>query len=113
MYTNYPTSQALAAVPRVKRVLAKLSLAKGAVPMAPSFIYNTVHDEIMRIQQVDALAHHWCAGGDKVYYDRSSVGEHISGINVYNAFALRYLRSRFDGQPAPSTCERGPHDPKK
>jgi hypothetical protein len=112
-YTNYPTSQALAAVPRVKRILAKLSLAKGAVPTAPSLIYNTVHDEIMRIPQVDALVHHWCAAGFKVYYDRSSVGEHISGINVYNALALRYLQSRFAGHPAPSTCASGPHDPKQ
>jgi triacylglycerol lipase len=112
-YTKYPTSQALAAVPRVEDILAKLSLAKGRAPTAPSFIYNTVHDEIMRIQQVDALVHHWCAARDKVYYDRSSVGEHISGIAVYNQLALRYLRSRFARHPAPSTCVSGPHDPKQ
>jgi len=67
----------------------------------------------MRIQQVDALVDHWCAAGDKVYYDRSSVGEHISGINAYNKLALRYLEARFAGHPAPSTCASGPHDPKQ
>jgi hypothetical protein len=112
-YTKYPTSQALAAVPRVKDILAKLSLAKGEAPTAPSFIYNTVHDEIMRIQQVDALAHHWCAAHDNVYYDRSSVGDHISGIAVYNKLALQYLQNRFARHPAPSTCKSGPHDPKE
>jgi hypothetical protein len=112
-YTNYPTSQALAAVPRVKRVLAKLDLAKGAVPTSPSYIYNTVHDQIMRIGQVDALVHHWCAGGDKVYYDRSSIGEHISGIDAYYKLALPYLQGRFVGRRALSTCASGPHDPKQ
>ena len=111
-YTYYPTSQALAAVPRLKRVLTKLNLAKGPVPIAPSYIYNTVGDEIMRIQQVDTLVKHWCAAGDSVYYDRSSVGDHISGISVYNSLAIRYLQGRFGGHKVSSTCASGPHDPK-
>jgi hypothetical protein len=112
-YTNYPSSQALAAVPRLKRVLTTLNLANGPVPTAPSYIYNTVDDEIMRIEQVDALVAHWCAAGDIVYYDRSSVGDHISGISSYSSLALRYLHSRFAGHKAPSTCATGPHDPRQ
>jgi hypothetical protein len=103
-YTNYPTPQALAAVPRVQRVYARLDLIGGPVPTAPSFIYNEIHDEITIIKPVDELVASDCAGGGVIDYERNAAGEHLTGAGAYVAPALVYLENRFAGQTPINTC---------
>jgi Secretory lipase len=60
-FTIFPTSEALAAAPRVKSVLDKLRMETAApVPTAPSFFYNATNDELADIQPVDQLVTYYC-----------------------------------------------------
>jgi Secretory lipase len=106
-YTNYPTPQALAAVPQVKDAYAKLDLIDGPVPGSPSYWYNEINDELAIIKPVDALYAADCARGAVIDYYRSSIGEHLTGAVTYALPALSYLSDRFAGLPAPNTCPRG------
>lgn len=105
-YTIFPTSQALAAYPRVKRVLDKLTMETAApVPTAPSFFYNAVSDELAHIQAVDKVVAYYCARGATIDYDRDPVAiGHVGGLTGYWPAALQYIENRFAGQPAPDTC---------
>ena len=112
-YTKFSTSQALAHFPALVKIISKLNAVIAPAPRAPVYLYNTVHDEIMRIAQVDALYAAYCNAGTSVTYDRSSVGEHISGITTFGLRAPLYLAARFAGQRPPSTCAGRPNDPKQ
>jgi Secretory lipase len=104
-YTNFPSSEALAADPLVKHVMARLSFRYAAYPKAPELLYNSVNDDIAYIQPVDALVKQYCAAGVTVDYDRDALGgDHVSAIPRYWAATLPYLISRFAGQPAPDNC---------
>ena len=105
-YSHYKTPQALEAVPRVKRVFAKLDLIGGPLPEAPSYLYNAIHDELAIIKPVDQLVASDCARGAKIDYYRDPVGEHLSGAGAYVAPAFQYIAAVFAGKPAPNTCPR-------
>jgi triacylglycerol lipase len=112
-YTKFSSSQALARYPVIVKVTGKLDAVSAPAPHAPVYLYNTVDDEIMRISQVDALYAAYCKAGTSVSYDRSSVGDHISGITTFGVRAPLYLAARFAGQRPPSTCAGRPNDPKQ
>ena len=105
-YTIFPSSEALAAAPRVRRVLGKLTMETAApVPTAPSFFYNAVGDELAHIQSVDRLVAYYCARGATIDYDRDpAANSHVAGLTAYWPAALQYIENRFAGKPAPSTC---------
>ncbi|HWD04565.1 MAG TPA: lipase family protein [Amycolatopsis sp.] len=71
---------------------------------APTFLYNGIHDEITFIGQTDQLYANDCARGSTIDFYRDPVVEHVSGIPVFIAKAIGYLRARFAGSPAPNTC---------
>jgi hypothetical protein len=110
-YTVFPTSAALAADSRVKRVLGKLTMETAApVPAAPSFFYNAAGDELAHIQSVDRLVGYYCARGATIDYDRDPVaGSHVAGLTAYWPPALQYIENRFAGKPAPDTCPSPAH----
>ena len=112
-YTKFSTSQALAHYPALVKVSGKLNAISALAPHAPMYLYNTVNDEIMRIEQVDALYAAYCRAGTSVTYDRSSVGDHISGITTFGVRAPLYLVARFAGQRPPSTCAGRPDSPRQ
>jgi len=112
-YTDFSTSQALAHYPALVRITDRLNAVKAPAPRVPVYLYNTVHDEIMRIAQVDAVYAAYCKAGTKVAYDRSSVGDHISGITTFGVRAPLYLGARFAGQRPLSTCAGHPNNPKQ
>jgi Secretory lipase len=108
-YTNYPSSQALAALPQVTSVLNELNLNNAPVPAAPSFFYNAINDELAHIQPVDQLVAKYCLAGAKIDYYRDPVAsEHVAGLAVYFPLALQYLQDRFAGDPVPDTCGAPP-----
>jgi hypothetical protein len=104
-YTYFPSSEALAADPLVKRTLDRLSLRYAPYPKVPELLYNSVDDDIAYIKPVDAIVKQYCAAGVKVDYDRDALGgDHVSAIPRYWAATLQYLSDRFAGQPAPDNC---------
>ena len=106
-YTNYPTSSALAAVPRLKSVLQQMSLVQAPAPKAPTLIVGGRQDEIMFAPQVDELSNYYCAAGTTVDY-LTVPGDHIAAGQIYLPTALQYLGNRFAGQAAPNTCATRP-----
>lgn len=105
-YTRYKTPQALEALPRVKRVYKRLDLIGGALPEAPSYIYNEIHDELAIIKPVDQMVASDCRRGAVIDYYRDPVGEHLTGAGAYVVPAFQYLAARFAGKRAPSTCPK-------
>jgi hypothetical protein len=104
-YTNYPSSQAIAALPRVSGVLNNLNLNNAPIPAAPSYFYNAINDELAHIQPVDQLVDSYCAHGAKMdYYRDPAASEHVVGLAAYFPAALQYLQDRFAGDPVPDTC---------
>jgi hypothetical protein len=104
-FTRFPTSQALAADPLVKRVLARMSLRYAPYPDVPEYLYNSVDDDVAHIVPVDALVKQYCAAGVRVDYDRDALGgDHITAIPRYWVGALAYLIARFAGDPVPNNC---------
>jgi Secretory lipase len=103
-YSNYPSMQALIAVPRVQDVFANLDLISGPAPAAPSYFYNAINDELATIGPVDQLVASDCARGAVIDYYRDPVGDHITGMAAYMPPALNYLADRFNGKSAPNTC---------
>ena len=112
-FTTYPSSKALAADPRIKKVLNNLYMETAApVPTAPSFYYNATGDELGRIQPVDKVVAYYCAHGATIDYDRDPIGgSHLGGVTVYWPMALQYLQSRFAGTPPANTCAPGSKAP--
>jgi hypothetical protein len=109
-YTDFSTSQALAHYPALVRTTDTLNAVKGQAPQIPVYLFNTVHYEIMRIAQVDALYAAYCKADTKVTYDRSSVGDHISWITTFGVRAPLYLAARFAGRRPLSTCASHPYN---
>ena len=104
-YTVYPTSEALAAAPRVKQVLDNLNLDRAPVPTAPSFFYNAIGDELAHIGPVDQMVARYCAAGATIDYYRDPVASGpVPGLFAYWPLALQYMKDRFAGEPAPTTC---------
>jgi hypothetical protein len=105
--SNYPTPQALEAVPQVREVFGKLDLIGGSVPEAPSFIYNEINDEIAIVGPVEQMVSSDCARGAIVDFDGDPVGEHLTGAGAYVAPSLLYLEQRFAGDAPTDTCPAG------
>jgi hypothetical protein len=107
-FTNYPSSPAIAAIPRVKQVLDEMNLNNAPVMSPPSFVYNATGDELAHIAPVDAWVAEECRRGATIDYDRDPAGsEHVTGLTVYWPQALLYLEQRFAGASPPDTCPPG------
>jgi hypothetical protein len=102
-YSNYPSPQALLAVPRVRSVFAKLNLIERPAPATPSFILNSSQDELTIRKPVDELVAAWCDQGAAIEY-RTPPGEHATGSALIGRYIVPYIQDRFAGKPAPSTC---------
>lgn len=104
-FTLFPSSEALAANPLFKRVMARMSLRYAPYPRTPEFLYNGVGDELALIAPVDALIQQYCKAGVTVDYDRDLAGnEHVANFANYWPVALQYMQARFAGQAPPDNC---------
>lgn len=92
----------LLAVPTVQRVIAENRLGQRK-PGAPLYLYQGTVDELMPIEDVDALVSSYCAQGVKVNYVRT-VNDHLLLAVTGYGKALNYLMDRLAGKPVPSTC---------
>jgi hypothetical protein len=102
-YSNYPSSEALLALPRLQRVFARTNLIRRPAPATPSFIFNSAQDELTSVAPVDQLVTAWCAQGATIEYSRPP-GDHVTGSALFGRQAVPYIEDRFAGKPPPSTC---------
>ena len=99
-YSNYPNPEALLALPRVRRVFARMNLIRRPAPATPSFIFNSAQDELTISEPVDQLVAAWCAEGATIEY-QTPPGDHVTGSALFGRQAVPYIEDRFAGKPVP------------
>ncbi|MFB9909297.1 lipase family protein [Allokutzneria oryzae] len=100
---EYTTVKDPIQLPRFQKVLAANELGKRT-PAGPMYVYQSVNDEIIPIEDARALARNYCARGTSVKFTESFVSEHVSLAVTGAPGAVAWLADRFAGKPAPSTC---------
>ena len=85
-------------LPEVRHVFDETRLGK-AMPAPPVLIVQAVHDEIISVDDIDALAEIYSRGGSAVTYHRDRFCSHILLHPLSAPMTLRWLRDRFTGRP--------------
>ncbi|WNG93564.1 lipase family protein [Mycobacterium sp. ITM-2016-00318] len=86
------------AMPEVQHVFDSIRLGVAA-PTMPVLIVQAAHDRIISVDDIDALADSYKAGGTDVTYHRDRFCEHILLHPMSAPMTLRWLRDRFTGRP--------------
>lgn len=94
---DQPLEQILA-TPEVRHVFEEIKLG-AAVPTPPVLIIQAVHDEIISVEGIDALAETYISGGAQVTYHRDMFSEHLLLHPMSAPMALRWLSDRFAQRP--------------
>ncbi|MDI3315711.1 MAG: lipase family protein [Mycobacterium sp.] len=96
-YLDRPLEEILA-MPEVRHVFADIKLGT-AVPAPPVLIVQAVHDFLVDVADVDALAETYSAGGAHVTYHRDAFCDHILLHPLSAPMTMRWLQDRFAGRP--------------
>ena len=96
-YLDEPLEDILA-TPAVAHVFDSTTLGV-AVPTPPVLIVQAVHDYLIGVDDIDALADAYSAGGADVTYHRDAFNEHMLLHPLSSPMALRWLIDRFAGRP--------------
>lgn len=99
-YLDTPLADVLA-LPEVLGVFDDLRLGERA-PTCPVLVVQSTHDQIIDIDDVDALVEKYADGGADVRYLRDRLSEHISLMVLGLPQMLAWLEERFEGGPAPT-----------
>jgi pimeloyl-ACP methyl ester carboxylesterase len=97
MMLDRPLDEILA-MPEVQHVFENIRLGVAA-PTMPVLIVQATHDRIISVDDIDALADSYSAGGTDVTYHRDRFCEHILLHPMSAPMTLRWLRDRFEGRP--------------
>jgi alpha-beta hydrolase superfamily lysophospholipase len=84
--------------PEVRHVFEDIKLG-AAVPTPPVLIVQAVHDQLISVEDIDALVDAYSAGGADVTYHRDMLSEHLLLHPLSAPMTLRWLRDRFAGRP--------------
>lgn len=91
-------------LPRIAGIVRRNALGH-ATPVAPTFFYHGVTDELVWVEPVDDLVAAYCADGATMDYVRDPAGvEHIQALANFVPLAQAYIADRFAGRPAPRSC---------
>ncbi len=85
-------------MPEVQNVFDSIKLGT-AVPTPPVLLVQAVHDRIVSVDDIDALADTYLSGGASVTYHRDMFSEHMLLHPMSAPMALRWLIDRFAGKP--------------
>ena len=96
-YLDEPLEDILA-TPEVSHVFDSIRLG-AAVPKPPVLIVQAVHDYLIDVNDIDALADVYSAGGARVTYHRDAFNEHMVLHPLSAPMTLRWLTDRFAGRP--------------
>lgn len=85
-------------LPEVREVFEAIRLGK-TVPTPPLLIVQAVHDSVIAVEDIDALADLYSRGGAQVTYHRDSFSEHMLLHPMSAPMTLRWLSDRFADRP--------------
>lgn len=93
-----PPLEDLLQTPEVQHVFTDIRLGK-AIPTVPVLIVQAVHDSIIGVEDIDAVAHTYSEGGAQVTYHRDKFSGHILLHPMSAPMTMRWLIDRFAGRP--------------
>lgn len=96
-YLDEPLEDILA-TPEVSGVFDRIKLGT-ATPAPPVLIVQAVHDYLIDVHDIDALADAYSAGGASVSYHRDAFNEHMFLHPLSAPMTLRWLTDRFARRP--------------
>jgi hypothetical protein len=96
-YVNRPLDQILD-LPEVQHVFNEIRLGTAA-PAPPVLLVQAVHDSIVAVDDIDALAETYRAAGADVTYHRDMFSDHMLLHPMSAPMTLRWLTDRFAGRP--------------
>jgi alpha-beta hydrolase superfamily lysophospholipase len=96
-YLDEPLEDILS-TPEVSHVFETIKLG-AAVPTPPVLIVQAVHDYLIDVHDIDALADAYSAGGADVTYHRDAFNEHMVLHPLSAPMTLRWLTDRFARRP--------------
>jgi hypothetical protein len=96
-YLDEPLEDILS-TPEVSYVFDSIKLG-AAVPTPPVLIVQAVHDYLIDVNDIDALADAYSAGGARVTYHRDAFNEHMVLHPLSAPMTLRWLTDRFARRP--------------
>ncbi|AGZ53683.1 lipase family protein [Mycobacterium kansasii] len=96
-YLDEPLEDVLS-TPEIVHVFQDIRLG-AAVPAPPVLIVQAVHDYLIDVDDIDALAEAYSAGGARVTYHRDAFNEHMVLHPLSAPMTLRWLTDRFAGRP--------------
>jgi len=85
-------------LPAVQEVFDAIRLGR-AVPTPPLLIVQAVHDSVIAVEDIDALADVYSRGGARVTYHRDMFSEHMLLHPMSAPMTLRWLNDRFAERP--------------
>jgi alpha-beta hydrolase superfamily lysophospholipase len=85
-------------LPEVQYVFKDIRLGRS-VPAPPVLMVQAVHDPIIAVEDIDALAETYTAGGAAVTYHRDMLSGHALLHPMSAPMALGWLTDRFAGRP--------------
>ncbi|MDH6246204.1 lipase family protein [Mycobacterium sp. OTB74] len=83
--------------PEVQEVFDEIRLG-GTIPSVPMLIVQAAHDQIISVDDIDALAYNYATGGADMTYHRDIFAEHIVLHPLSAPMAMRWLGDRFAGR---------------
>ncbi|HTI77419.1 MAG TPA: lipase family protein [Mycobacterium sp.] len=84
--------------PEMKRIFDDIKLG-AVVPTPPVLIVQAVHDQLISVADIDALADTYSAAGANVTYHRDLFSEHLLLHPLSAPMTLRWLTDRFNDKP--------------
>jgi hypothetical protein len=96
-YLDEPLEDTLSR-PEISHVFEVIKLG-AAVPTPPVLIVQAVHDYLIDVDDIDALADAYSAGGADVTYHRDAFNEHMMLHPLSAPMTLRWLTDRFARRP--------------
>jgi Secretory lipase len=96
-YLDEPLEDTLSR-PEISHVFEAIKLG-STVPTPPVLIVQAVHDYLIDVDDIDALADAYSAGGADVTYHRDAFNEHMMLHPLSAPMTLRWLTDRFARRP--------------
>ncbi len=96
-YLDEPLEDILS-TPEVTYVFDQIRLG-AAVPTPPVLLVQAVHDYLIDVDDIDALADAYSSGGARVTYHRDAFNEHMLLHPLSAPMTLRWLTDRFNRRP--------------
>ncbi|KAK3196195.1 hypothetical protein K4F52_000575 [Lecanicillium sp. MT-2017a] len=90
----------------VSKILDSLNAGTGSIYKGPTYIYHSVNDEVVPVQDVDKVYDRYCAAGANVEYVRDTVGEHITVAVTGGPGALQFMTDRMSGRSFRPGCTK-------